>query len=373
MLEAGEGDRSLSQKLDAVIAGELSLPPGCEVTYELRALDMLRAMLKQRTGSDEAEAWYRDFRDRMGERPTAAEFYHAGFHPTRTGHGTWFDFVHDMGDLVPDAADVHRSLLQRIERANFVNPGPLYVLEALLPGLSRGLTAKHLRSRTLLRAARSGNQRFDDAEFSAAWSYWESSPDFSVEGDLLALRRREAPGLPEMLAELIAWRSAAVLEEGERASDRGGSGSQAGPELWREYIREDIPPLFGTTFNPGNWNSGIVPLGNALILLTTLKKGSLSAGNHYDDRFLSATRLQWQSQTQTRRDSKHGRILSGHLPNSQVHLFVRSEKLRETKAAPFLYLGIPQFSGWQGDKPITVEWDLGEPIPEHFRKMLGVP
>src|SRR5690606_35305908 len=111
LLAAGEGDRSLSQKLDAAAAGALDLPPGCEVTYDLQALDFLRAMLKQRVGADESEALYRDFRARMGERPRAKQFAQAGFQPARTGHGGWFDFVRDMGDPVPGAAQLHKGLL----------------------------------------------------------------------------------------------------------------------------------------------------------------------------------------------------------------------------------------------------------------------
>lgn len=52
---------------------------------------------------------------------------------------------------------------------------------------------------------------------------------------------------------------------------------------------------------------------------------------------------------------------------------MRSEKLRGGKAAPFLYLGVPRFAGWHGEKPITIEWDLPEAVPEHFRKMLRLP
>lgn len=52
---------------------------------------------------------------------------------------------------------------------------------------------------------------------------------------------------------------------------------------------------------------------------------------------------------------------------------MRSEKLRGERAAPFLYLGEPRFAGWRGEKPITIEWDLPEAVPEHFRKMLRVP
>lgn len=370
LLAAGEGDRSLIQKLEAAASGELSLPPGCEVTYQLEALDILRSMLKQRSGSDEAEAWYVDFRERMGERPTAAEFSHAGFSPSRTGHGSWFDFVRDLGDTVSEAAQVHRSLLQRLERMGFANAGPLLILQALLPNLSRGEATSALNARAALQAARKGFVGLDPEIFNGGLVHWTESPDFRLDGDRLALRRVEAVGLRDLLAELVDWR---LAEFSAMPSPQRVPEAAVGAKLWQEYMREDIPPLFGATFNPGSWNSGIVSQGKNLILLTTLKKGSLSAGNHYDDRFLSPSRLQWQSQSQTDQDSRHGNILSGRLSEHEVHLFVRSEKLRGSKAAPFLYVGIPRFSSWQGNKPITIEWELLEPVPEHFRKMLGVP
>ncbi|WP_438671664.1 hypothetical protein [Pseudogemmobacter sonorensis] len=71
--------------------------------------------------------------------------------------------------------------------------------------------------------------------------------------------------------------------------------------------------------------------------------------------------------------SRHGWILSGKLPGHRVHLFVGSEKLRGKTAAPFRYIGVPHFAGWHGEVPITVDWGLPEPVPQHFRKVLGVP
>lgn len=107
--------------------------------------------------------------------------------------------------------------------------------------------------------------------------------------------------------------------------------------------------------------------------MTTLVKTGRAESHQYEDRFLSPTRLQWQSQNQTTKNSKHGQILSAKLPDHKVHLFLRSERLRGGKAAPFIYLGVPKFGGWHGEKPITIDWDLPEPVPEHFRKMLQVP
>ena len=98
----------------------------------------------------------------------------------------------------------------------------------------------------------------------------------------------------------------------------------------------------------------------------------MAAGNHYQDRFLSPDRMQWQSQNQTGKDSRHGKILSGSLPDWRVHLFVRSEKMRGSKAAPFIYLGRPTFMDWEGEKPITVFWKLPRAVPEHLHEMFGI-
>jgi Domain of unknown function (DUF3427) len=191
----------------------------------------------------------------------------------------------------------------------------------------------------------------------------------------IRLARADGSGaLSAVARELIDWRLAELGHQRAKRPelDQEEAGYIAGPVLWASYMREDIPKLFGKVFNPGNWNSGIVRVDNGLVLLTTLNKGSLSSGNHYEDRFLSPTRMQWQSQTQTRQASKIGEVLSGKTTGGRTHLFVRASKLRASKAAPFLYCGQPRFIRWEGEAPITIEWELPQAVPEHLRGMLGV-
>jgi hypothetical protein len=57
----------------------------------------------------------------------------------------------------------------------------------------------------------------------------------------------------------------------------------------------------------------------AMILLVTMDKGSMSVGGHYADHFASPTRFVWQTQTSTRRDDRRGRIISGKEPGWTVH------------------------------------------------------
>jgi hypothetical protein len=269
-----------------------------------------------------------------------------GFDPARNGHGGWFDFVRDMGDLVePNVMTTHGPLLRQIERDATLTAPALSAVDAILSGRTaapEGLDA------------------------------WALSPFFRRDGDRLVLTRPDTTGaLAGMVEELADWRLA-TLRAPIRAAAEGAANFQQPPTLWREYMREDIPSLFGAVFNPGNWNTGIVRLERDLILLTTLQKGNLSVGGHYEDAFLSPTRMQWQSQNQTTRDSLVGRILSGVDAGHRVHLFVRNGKLRNGKAAPFLYCGNPSFEGWEGERPITVNWALTEAVPEHLRRFLGL-
>jgi hypothetical protein len=69
-----------------------------------------------------------------------------------------------------------------------------------------------------------------------------------------------------MVQEIVEWRLAQYLDRGsnqesEELEDKEQEKSpQTGSklDLWREYSREEIPRFFGTRFNPGSWNSGLV-------------------------------------------------------------------------------------------------------------------
>jgi superfamily II DNA or RNA helicase/HKD family nuclease len=345
LLDAGPGDRSLALRLEQAVAGQMALPPGCSVSYDLRVVEILRDLLRPKSGMEDLEAQYRDFRLRLGRRPRAAEVAGMGFDPARNGHGGWFDFIRDMGDPVDARALVAvRDLLRRVERDRSLAPP---ALEAL----------RHLRDDT---------PTPEDGR-----AFWAFEPLLFASGNRLRLTRPDPDGqAAAMLAELAEWRLATL--PGQQTAEAPAPFTTSGPDLWREYLREDIPPLFGARFSPGNWNAGIVRLDNTLILLTTLKKGGLTAGSHYEDHFLGPDRMQWQSQTQTRRDSQIGRMLSGADDQARVYLFVRNGKLRNGKAAPFLYCGRPVFEGWEGEGPITVTWRLPVSVPEHLRLGLGI-
>ncbi len=150
-LSAG-GDRALHAALEKAQMGELELPPGCEVTYELEALSIMRALL--RIPADSADAlreYYVDFRERNGQRPTASEAFHDGYLPrtARRAHGSWFGFVTAMGDLgAQEMAAFERTgvFLEALESTKMTRSFKMLVLLAMLntdtlPGQGIGIDA----------------------------------------------------------------------------------------------------------------------------------------------------------------------------------------------------------------------------------------
>jgi superfamily II DNA or RNA helicase/diadenosine tetraphosphate (Ap4A) HIT family hydrolase len=134
----GGGDRALSAALERVEAGTFELPPGCEVTYDLEALSIMRALLRiPADPADTLREYYIDFRERNGERPSASEAFHDGYLPrtARRAHGSWFGFVSTMGDLDGEerqALDIARPFLEALESTKMTRSFKMLVLLAML-------------------------------------------------------------------------------------------------------------------------------------------------------------------------------------------------------------------------------------------------
>jgi hypothetical protein len=179
------------------------------------------------------------------------------------------------------------------------------------------------------------------------------------------------PSFTRLTEEIIDFRIGQYLERGYDQEEKFASNrpSNRALELWSEYTREEIAPLFGASFSPGNWNTGMVLTGHSLVLLMTLEKGNLALGNEYDDKFVDAQTFQWHTQARTSSRSKHGRIISGELSGYDIRLFVRSTKLRQSTAAPFIYCGRLSTVQCSGEKPITVVSRLEAEIPERLHRV----
>lgn len=408
LLRIGAGEGALRIALENLERHEISFPAGCEVTYELEVLDILKSLIRQPRDGEELIAFYRDFRDRHGVRPTASEVQHAGFNPGRTGHAGWLGFVNDMGDLTGDthsAWTAHKGLLEEIETTRMTRSYKMLALRGMIEaGAFPGrIAVADLAERVARLARRNPEIKTDlsvDPDDTAAIRGLLTKFPLKLLGETEWFRI--GPGtfettidgsndahLSELTSELVDWR---ILRHFQtrgvsydqpdtphvtQAAEPPGSNPMPpalGPKIWEEYQRERIAPLFGAVFNTGSWNSGIVVIKEvkSMILLVTMDKSSMSVGDHYADEFVNPTRFVWQTQTSTRRTSSRGKIISGEEPGWTVHLFVRKSKLRDGRAAPFRYAGPVSFAGWEGEAPITVQWDLAKPLPDALRPLFGL-
>jgi hypothetical protein len=149
----------------------------------------------------------------------------------------------------------------------------------------------------------------------------------------------------------------------------------AAKQLWKEYMRADIPGLWGLKFNSSKWNQGYVVDGEHMFLLVTLNKQGMATEHQYEDRFLSREVFQWVSQNRTKRSAPSGQKIVNHEKNgTHVHLFVRDQgKTPQGKAAPFVHCGDVSFMDWEGDNPITVRWRLEQPLTDVlFERFEGI-
>ncbi len=411
LLHCSDGDRALALKLEQMRRGEIKWPEGCEVTYDLEALDLLAGLLRSSGRGDALEAYYLDFRERTGERPKALDIYHAGFNPRTTGHGGWLDFVFHQGDLSPAEHQVlqrHRGLLENLATTQMsrcykmllvqamqregVFPGAIEVnqlaeriaqLASRNPSLRRDISADLANKTELRRMIEKGpiDAWVEGRGTNGSRHFAYQDGIFATTFDATGLQRQN---LNDLVEEIVDWRLADYLgRDRAEAAVNVAEGDAApfidapplaprGASLWREYMREEIAPLYGLTFSTGSWNQGFVVQGKQVFLLVTLKKDDLQEAHRYEDRFVDADRFHWKSQNRTKKDSTHGRIISGEAPGFSLHLFIRMEKKRGLKASPFVYCGEAQFESWEGNNPIAVNWRLTEPVPTRLHRTFQI-
>ena len=121
--------------LELILGDRLSLPPGCEVTYDLRAVEILKALLRPTRVEEALEEFYRDFEERHGVRPTAVEAFHAGLSPRANSERSWLGFAERMGGLSPTERATWasaRDFFLQIEKTETVRSYKIVLLMAML-------------------------------------------------------------------------------------------------------------------------------------------------------------------------------------------------------------------------------------------------
>jgi superfamily II DNA or RNA helicase/HKD family nuclease len=105
---------------------------------------------------------------------------------------------------------------------------------------------------------------------------------------------------------------------------------------------------------------------NTDIFFVTLRKTEkdFSPTTMYEDYALSDKLFHWQSQSGTSSESNTGRrYCSQKESKHNVLLFVRESNLSRGRAPPYVYLGKMNFISSEGSRPMSIVWELEEPMP----------
>ncbi len=252
LLTIDGGDSVTRQRLELVQLGEADLPPGCEVTYELEAMDILKSLLRSPGADETLQYHYEDFKERHGVRPRAVEAFHESYNPraARSGFGSWLKFVKAQGDLDVSA----ETLLSDPSTAGFLDAlettqmTKSYKMLVLLGALNRDgfpgeLTIDELASAVERIARRSAPMRNDlgpaledrgklirlletnpikawvDGKGTKGRSYFAYSDSTFSSTLSVAPELREA--FQELTRELADWRLAEYLSRFSNAFDGG--------------------------------------------------------------------------------------------------------------------------------------------------------
>jgi hypothetical protein len=138
--------------------------------------------------------------------------------------------------------------------------------------------------------------------------------------------------------------------------------------LHRRYARREVFAALGKTGKAWSWQAqeGCFRIEemNAEVLFVTLDKSekSFSPTTRYEDFAVSRTRFHWQSQGKTTPASPAGqRYIHQREQGTAILLLVRA-----TKKDAFLYLGPVRYLSHSGSRPMSIYWDLEQPMPAWF-------
>ncbi len=248
LLGIGDSHEELRAALMAVQRGEAGLPPGCSVTYELEALDILKRLLQPGDGEGRLRVAYEEFRDRHGRRPTAAEMYRTGYlkrQLLQRARTSWHGFVGAMGDLSAEERTVfdhHEDFLREVEHTPMQRSYKMLLLQSLieLDALPGSCPIRAAAERLQLLAGRSPRLRVEletslagDAslvnlvrsEPVRAWTgtkRGKGSQYFVLQGDAITTKfdvdEPVRAVFIELVRELVDWRLAEYLDRSDASS-----------------------------------------------------------------------------------------------------------------------------------------------------------
>jgi len=202
------------------------------------------------------------------------------------------------------------------------------------------------------------------------YDFWkEVAPDASLASSIAVIGQNET--YVQEIKEYLSYRIDQIDFEEIECPDLG----YAQPlRLHARYTRDQILVAFrlSTLQKKSSNREGVAENKelNTEILFINLQKSEedFSPTTLYDDYAINEMLFHWQSQNNTADTSPKGQSYINHeVAGKQILLFIReSKKDSYDNTNGYVFVGPVQFQSYQGSKPMSITWQLEEPIPEYL-------
>lgn len=114
--------------------------------------------------------------------------------------------------------------------------------------------------------------------------------------------------------------------------------------------------------------SGVWKNGNHYYLFVDLHKGEdVQESINYKDKLLSQSLMQWETQNKTSQNSEIGKdLINNKERNIHLHMFLRKAKQIGNQKLDYIYIGEVNSLSYEGEKPITIQMEIVEPLPKYI-------
>ncbi|KAF5067483.1 MULTISPECIES: DEAD/DEAH box helicase [Methanoculleus] len=349
--------------VEQVSRDSYSLPKGCYIHFEEKARERVLANIRANiTNRATLIRKIRSFEDETGEPLTFKKFlqryslqpldiYRRGTFCSLAAEASVYPEVYEDERLFPRAAALRLATLNSPEAIRFIRAvlsDPRHHSPAALSDREKNMLALFYYSLNdgFLRDENMGIEEI----FSDLFAYDEI--------------RRE-------ICDLLEY-NGAHIEFLPKPVDLGFENAL---ELHSTYTRAQAFAALGhytlTRKPAGGSREGVVYLEDkkADVFLVTLNKTEehYSPTTMYKDYAVNEDLFHWQSQSTTSASSPTGRRYIEHeRRGSRVLLFVREYNRVDGVTQPYLFLGTARYVSHEGSRPMSITWELDDPMPPGF-------